>query len=72
VGRAVKSRQQKAGYHNVNIINNSFENLIIFKYLETTLANQNYIHQSFNSRLKSRNDCYHPVQKYVCYIKPKD
>jgi len=33
-----------------------------FKYLGTTLTNQNYIQDENKSRLKSGNACYHSVQ----------
>jgi hypothetical protein len=33
-----------------------------FKYLGTTLANQNSIQEEIKSRLKSGNACYHSVQ----------
>ena len=36
-----------------------------FKYLGTTLTNQNSIAEEFKSRLKSGNACYHSVQKLL-------
>ena len=33
-----------------------------FKYLGTTLTNQNSIHEEMNSRMKSEYACYHSVQ----------
>jgi hypothetical protein len=33
-----------------------------FKHLETTLTNQNSIHEEIKSRMKSGNPCYHRVQ----------
>jgi len=33
-----------------------------FKYLGTTLTNQNYIQEEIKSRLKSGNACYHSAQ----------
>jgi len=33
-----------------------------FKYLGTTLTNQNSIQEEIKSRLKSGNACYHSVQ----------
>jgi hypothetical protein len=36
-----------------------------FKYLGTTLANRNSIHEEIKSRLKSGNACYHSVQNLL-------
>jgi hypothetical protein len=36
-----------------------------FKYLWTTLANQNDIHDEIKSRLNSRNVCYYSVQNLL-------
>jgi hypothetical protein len=36
-----------------------------FKYLGTTLTNQNSIHEEIKSRLKSGNTCYHSVQNLL-------
>jgi hypothetical protein len=37
-----------------------------FKYLGTTLTNQNSIQEEIKSRLKSGNGCYHSVQNLMC------
>jgi hypothetical protein len=48
----VMSREQNAGRsHNINIDNISFESVEQFKYLGTTLANQNSIQEEIQSRL---------------------
>jgi len=50
----------------------SFERVAEFKYLETTLTNQNSIQEEIKSRLKSRNASYHFLQNLllpVCYPK---
>jgi hypothetical protein len=38
-----------------------------FKYLGTTLTNQNSIQEEIKSRLKSGNSCYHSVQNLLSY-----
>ena len=59
----VMSRDQNAGRsHNIKNDNSSFESVEEFKYLGTTLTNQNFIQEEIKSRLKSGNTCYHSVQ----------
>jgi len=48
--------------HNIKIDNTSFERVEGFKYLGTTLTNQNSILEEIKSRLKSGKACYHSVQ----------
>ena len=58
----VMSGDQNAGRgHNVKIDNSSFEKVEEFKYLGTTVRNQNSIQKEIKSRLKSWNACYHSV-----------
>jgi len=49
----------------MKIDNSSFESVEEFKYLETTLTNQNSIQEENLSRLKSRNVCYYSVQNLL-------
>ena len=53
-------RDQNTGrIHSVRIDNISIERVEEFKYLGTTLTNQNSIQEETKSRLKSGNACYH-------------
>ena len=54
----VMSRDQNAGrIHSVRTDNSTFDRVEEFKYLGTTLTNQNYIAEEIKSRLKSGNAC---------------
>ena len=60
----VMYRDQNAGrIQSVRIDNSTFERVEEFKYLGTTLINQNSIPVEIKSRLKSGNACYHSAQK---------
>jgi len=62
----VMSQDQNAGRsHNINIENSPFERVEEFKYLGTTLTNQNPIQEEIKSRLKSGNACYLSVQNLL-------
>ena len=58
----VMSRDQNAGWsHSMRIDNRSFERVEEFKYLGTTLTNQNSIQKEIKGRLKSGIACYYSV-----------
>ena len=62
----VTSRDQNAGQiHSVRIDNITFERVKEFKYLGTTLTNQNSIAEEIKRRLRSGNACYHSVQNLL-------
>ena len=59
----VMSRDQNAGRsHHIKTDNSYFERVEEFKYLGTTLTNQNSIWEENKSRLKAGNAWYHLVQ----------
>jgi len=49
----------------VRIDNSTFERVEEFKYLGTTLTNQNAIQEEIESRLRSGNACYFSVQNLL-------
>jgi len=69
----VMSRDHNAGrIHSVRMDKSTFERVEEFKYLGTTLTNQNAIQEEIMSRLRSGNACYHSVQNFClpgCYPK---
>ena len=59
-------REQTAGLsHTMKVDNSSVERVEEFKYLATTLTNQNSIQEEIKSRLKLGNACYHSVQNLL-------
>ena len=62
----VMSRDQNARrIHSVRIDSSIFERVEEFKYLGTTLTNQNSIAEEIKSRLRSGSACYHSVQNLL-------
>jgi UDP-galactopyranose mutase len=62
----VVNGDQNAGRSlNLKMDNRSFVRVEEFKYLGTTLSNQNSIHEENKSSLKSGNACYHSVQNLL-------
>ena len=64
----VMSRDQDAGQsHSIKNDNSSFERVEEFKYLGTSLTNQNSTQEEIKNRLNSGNACYHSVQNLLSY-----
>jgi len=62
------SRDQNVGRnHSVRTDNSNFERVEEFKYLGTTLTNQNSIAEEIKSRLRSGNACYNSVQNLFVF-----
>jgi hypothetical protein len=56
------SRHQTVGQSNyIRVANKSFEKVAKFKYLGSTLMDQNCIREEIRSRRNSGNACYHAV-----------
>jgi hypothetical protein len=62
----IMSRYPNSGQdQNIRIANESFGNVAKFRYLGTTLTNQNDIHDGIKSTLNSGNACYYSVQNLL-------
>jgi hypothetical protein len=62
----VISRDKNAGRsHSMKTDNSSIERVEEFKYLGTTLTDQNSILEEIKNRLKLGNACYHSVQNLL-------
>jgi hypothetical protein len=60
------SRHQNAGQnHDIKIDDRSFGNVAQFKYLGTTVTNENLIQEEIKRRLNWGNACYHLVQNLI-------
>jgi hypothetical protein len=60
------SRSLKIGQEqSIKIGNRPFEDEAKFKYVRTTLTDQNHMYEEFKSTLNSRNACYHSVQSLL-------
>ena len=62
----VMSRDRNAGQgYSVKNANSSIESVEEFKYLGTTLTDQNFILEEIKRRLKLGNSCYYSVQNHL-------
>jgi hypothetical protein len=62
----ITSRHPNSGQNqNIRTANESFKSVATFKYLGTTLTNQNDIHDEIKSRLNSGNAGYYSVQNLL-------
>jgi hypothetical protein len=59
------SRKKAGQKHSIKKTKRSFEGVAKFKYLGTTLTDQNCIHGEIKSRLNSGNACYRLVQSLL-------
>jgi len=61
----MSSDQNAGGSHNIKIDNSWFESVEHFRYLRTSLTNQNSIQEENKCRLKFQNACYRSVQNLL-------
>jgi hypothetical protein len=60
------SHNQKIGQrHSIKVANRSFEDVAEFKYLGTTLTDQNCMCEEIKNRQNSGNACYHLFESLV-------
>jgi hypothetical protein len=64
-GDALMSSKKAGEKRSIKITNRSFEGVAEFKYLGTTLTDQNCIQEEIKSRLNLGNACYHSVQSLL-------
>jgi hypothetical protein len=59
------SRKKAGQKHSIKIANRSFEGVVKFKYLGTSVTGQNCMQEENKGRLNSGNACYHSVQSLL-------
>jgi hypothetical protein len=65
----IRSRHQNSGQNeNIRIAIELFENVALFRYLGTTLTNQNDIYDEMKSGLNSGYPCYYSVQNLLSSV----
>jgi uncharacterized protein YxeA len=64
------SHHQATRQNYIKVTNKLSENVGKFKYLGTTVTNQNCIHEKIKSRLYLENACYHTVQNHLSSCQP--
>jgi hypothetical protein len=61
----LSDHQNPGQNHNIKIDDRSFEYVAQFKYLGTTVTNQNLTQEEIKRRLNSGKACYHSVQNLL-------
>jgi hypothetical protein len=51
--------------HSIKVANRSFEDVGKFRYLGTTLADENCMHEEIKISLNSGDACHHPIQSLL-------
>jgi hypothetical protein len=67
VGLNIIYRSNVGLNRDAEIANRSFENVSQFKYLGTTVTNQNLIKEEIRRRLNSGNACYHSAKNLLSF-----
>lgn len=63
----VSCKHNEGHNHSIKTSNKSFEGVIKFKYLGTTLMSQNFILELIKRRLNSGTACYLSLQNFLPY-----
>jgi len=69
----VMSREENAAQtYSIKFDNCFFKRVEEFRFLGTTLTNENCIQEKIKSNLKSANDCYHSAEKLLSSSLPSN